>query len=82
MLRDGGGQVLEVGGRDRRAWWLQRLRGELRAPKAFLFATARNAARDLDTTTRLTDEGWTVLRFWEHEDPHEVAATIIEVVHR
>jgi len=43
---------------------------------------ARNAAHDLDTTARLTADGWTVLRFWEHEDPQAVAASIIEVVHR
>lgn len=41
---------------------------------------ARNAARDLDTTARLTDEGWTVLRFWEHEDPAAVAASIVAAV--
>ncbi|MFG2333389.1 very short patch repair endonuclease [Streptomyces sp. NPDC048604] len=35
----------------------------------------RNRERDLDTTTRLTDEGWLVIRFWEHEDP--VAAAVI-----
>ncbi|MFI9317945.1 very short patch repair endonuclease [Streptomyces althioticus] len=28
----------------------------------------RNRERDLDTTERLTAEGWLVLRFWEHED--------------
>ena len=27
-----------------------------------------NRARDADTTERLTAAGWTVLRFWEHED--------------
>lgn len=41
---------------------------------------ARNVARDVDTTSRLTDAGWTVLRFWEHEDPDEVAATVVTVV--
>jgi len=41
---------------------------------------ARNAARDLDTTQRLSDDGWTVLRFWEHEDPSAVVARIIDVV--
>lgn len=43
---------------------------------------ARNAARDLDTTAQLTDDGWTVLRFWEHEDSGAVAAAIIETVRR
>jgi DNA mismatch endonuclease (patch repair protein) len=27
-----------------------------------------NVARDRDTDARLADEGWTVLRFWEHDD--------------
>jgi DNA mismatch endonuclease (patch repair protein) len=33
-------------------------------------------ARDLETTDRLTSEGWTVLRFWEHENAADVAAAI------
>lgn len=37
---------------------------------------ATNMARDLDTTTRLVDSGWRVLRFWEHESPAEVASAI------
>jgi len=41
---------------------------------------ARNVARDLDTTERLQDDRWTVLRFWEHEDPETVATTIAETV--
>jgi len=41
---------------------------------------ARNVARDADTTLRLEGAGWTVLRFWEHEDPGEVAATVAEAV--
>jgi DNA mismatch endonuclease, patch repair protein len=35
-----------------------------------------NIARDLDTTSRLEEAGWTVLRFWQHEDPSAVAAAI------
>lgn len=27
-----------------------------------------NARRDRETDERLADEGWTVLRFWEHDD--------------
>lgn len=38
--------------------------------------TLGNQARDLDTQRRLEDVGWTVLRFWEHEDPVLVAAAI------
>lgn len=41
---------------------------------------ARNVARDADTNSRLQDAGWTVLRFWEHEDPDTVAATIVAAV--
>ena len=39
---------------------------------------AGNRARDLDTDRRLEAQGWTVLRFWEHQDPAEVVATIEE----
>lgn len=37
---------------------------------------AANRARDAETTQRLSDDGWTVLRFWEHEDPAAVADAI------
>ncbi len=37
---------------------------------------ARNMARDRDTDQRLTEAGWTVLRFWEHESSSECAAQI------
>lgn len=40
--------------KSRAAWWEEKLR--------------RNVERDRDTDIRLTDAGWTVLRFWEHED--------------
>src|SRR3712207_4738011 len=36
-------------------WWARKL--------------ARNAARDGETNDALANLGWTVLRFWEHEDP-------------
>ncbi|TGS92698.1 DNA mismatch endonuclease Vsr [Mesorhizobium sp. M2D.F.Ca.ET.171.01.1.1] len=36
-----------------------------------------NIARDRDTDRRLLEQGWTVLRVWEHE-PVEVAADRIE----
>jgi DNA mismatch endonuclease (patch repair protein) len=35
-----------------------------------------NVARDLETTRHLQDQGWTVLRFWEHQPPSEVAAAV------
>jgi DNA mismatch endonuclease, patch repair protein len=40
----------------------------------------RNYARDADTTTRLEDAGWTVLRFWEHEEPIHVADKVVTTV--
>jgi DNA mismatch endonuclease (patch repair protein) len=36
-----------------------------------------NRARDERVTALLEDAGWTVLRFWEHEDPAGVAAEIV-----
>ncbi|MDE0236091.1 MAG: very short patch repair endonuclease, partial [bacterium] len=35
-----------------------------------------NIARDQDTDTHLVEAGWTVLRFWEHEDPETVADAV------
>ncbi|MEV7424105.1 MULTISPECIES: very short patch repair endonuclease [unclassified Streptomyces] len=43
---------------------------------------ARNMARDRDTDQRLTDAGWTVLRFWEHESPDACALQITATVSR
>ena len=43
-------------------WWIDKL--------------ATDVARDADTDARLRADGWTVLRFWEHEDP-EVAAEVV-----
>lgn len=37
---------------------------------------ATNRARDADTTLRLESAGWLVLRYWEHQDPKEVAEDI------
>ena len=45
-------------------WWAQKLDD--------------NAARDRRTDMQLTARGWTVLRFWEHEEPDAVANTICE----
>ena len=36
----------------------------------------RNIARDRETTEHLIAQGWTVLRFWEHEDVELIAARI------
>lgn len=41
---------------------------------------ARNQRRDADTDARLADEGWAVVRVWEHEDPAEVAMRVADVL--
>ncbi|GAA2886461.1 very short patch repair endonuclease [Streptomyces mexicanus] len=40
----------------------------------------RNMARDRETTAHLVAEGWTVLRFWEHEAPEHVAVQVAAAV--
>ncbi|MEV0009458.1 very short patch repair endonuclease [Streptomyces sp. NPDC051840] len=42
----------------------------------------RNMARDVETTAHLVAEGWTVLRFWEHQSPVQVAEQVAKVVDR
>ena len=42
----------------------------------------RNIERDLENTHRLEDAGWTVVRFWEHDDPAEVADSVGALVDR
>ena len=37
---------------------------------------ATNKARDAQTTALLEAAGWTVMRFWSHEEPRSVAARI------
>ncbi|MFY7070452.1 very short patch repair endonuclease [Nocardiopsis changdeensis] len=39
-----------------------------------------NRERDADTDRRLGEAGWTVLRFWEHEEPAAVAERIVAAV--
>jgi DNA mismatch endonuclease (patch repair protein) len=39
-----------------------------------------NRTRDLETTRLFETEGWTVLRFWEHEDLDQVVGEIERVV--
>lgn len=41
---------------------------------------ARNTERDRDTTRLLTEQGWTVVRVWEHEDPDEAAGRVERIV--
>jgi DNA mismatch endonuclease (patch repair protein) len=36
----------------------------------------RNRQRDFETNVLLSQHGWTILRFWEHEDPESVADSI------
>lgn len=38
---------------------------------------ADNQRRDVETTEMLVDEGWTVIRCWEHEEPSSVADRIV-----
>ncbi|MEL5991704.1 very short patch repair protein [Microbacterium phosphatis] len=41
---------------------------------------AGNVRRDRATDLALEDRGWTVLRYWEHEAPDDVAASIAAIV--
>lgn len=49
-------------------WWAEKLES--------------NRARDRRVDRLLTEAGWTVLRFWEHEDAANVASVIIETISR
>lgn len=40
----------------------------------------RNRERDAETNLLLKAEGWTVLRFWEHEDLQAAARTVANIV--
>lgn len=39
-----------------------------------------NRARDADTNQRLREQGWTVIRVWEHEDPAEACERITHLI--
>ena len=39
-----------------------------------------NQRRDNDAERRLTDEGWIVIRIWEHEAPETAADRVAKVV--
>jgi len=52
--------------RANRAWWVRKLE--------------TNRGRDEDATSQLTHLGWTVLRFWEHEEADEVARQVLDRV--
>ncbi|WP_258306021.1 very short patch repair endonuclease [Kocuria rosea] len=47
-------------------WWSQKIEG--------------NMARDQDTDLRLAEQGWTVIRVWEHEPVDEAAARVVALV--
>ena len=49
-------------------WWRQKL--------------DRNITRDRETNAQLASEGWTILRFWEHESPEAVMREVAEAVDR
>lgn len=38
---------------------------------------ARNRERDAEVNAALVEAGWTVLRFWEHQSPNEVADLVV-----
>ena len=48
------------------SWWMTKL--------------AANRARDADTTARLVDQGWVVIRVWEHEPPLEATQQIAAIL--
>ncbi|WP_369134657.1 very short patch repair endonuclease [Modestobacter sp. I12A-02662] len=49
-------------------WWIRKME--------------MNRARDAASTAQLEALGWTVLRFWEHEPPADVAAAILDAARR
>lgn len=40
----------------------------------------RNVERDVDTNRRLADEGWAVVRVWEHDDPALLACWVRDLL--
>lgn len=42
----------------------------------------RNVARDRRVDTALTENGWTVLRSWEHEPPSDAVDRVLDAVGR
>ncbi len=42
----------------------------------------RNRNRDRDTDMRLRNDGWLVVRVWEHDDPRDAAARVARAVRR
>jgi DNA mismatch endonuclease (patch repair protein) len=54
--------------RENRDWWIAKF--------------AANRARDQDTVAKLCTAGWTVLRFWEHDDPAVAAGKVRSTLQR
>jgi DNA mismatch endonuclease, patch repair protein len=48
------------------AWWAEKI--------------TSNVKRDRDTDRRLSAEGWTIIRIWEHETPGVAAARVAQAV--
>jgi DNA mismatch endonuclease (patch repair protein) len=48
--------------RSNTGWWANKIKS--------------NVDRDAETAAHLTELGWLVLRFWEHEDPDDVARAV------
>jgi len=46
----------------------------------FPIGLKRVLSRDRQTDELLSEAGWLVLRFWEHEDPNEIADAIASAV--
>src|SRR5262249_51286489 len=52
--------------KENREWWKEKFEA--------------NRRRDADTDARLTQAGWRVLRFWEHDDPATAAEKVAALV--
>jgi DNA mismatch endonuclease (patch repair protein) len=58
--------VHSIPAKNNSAWWANKL--------------AANVARDEQTTALLSDQGWRVVRVWEHEDPVDAATRIEQLL--
>jgi DNA mismatch endonuclease (patch repair protein) len=47
-------------------WWMRKIHG--------------NSRRDSETTAILGEQGWLVVRVWEHDDPDESAERVHEAI--
>lgn len=52
--------------KENRSWWEEKFEA--------------NRSRDADTDARLTQDGWRVLRFWEHDDSADAADAVAALV--